>query len=267
MILRWPGSDPRPIYLGMLLQQLHLQPVAVLEFLTAMMDYVVARGSVLATRIEGWGSIGDLSLAPPHCQQLAVEPPPPRPRVHRSCNPNPRTPAQPPKQHPNPNPNPNAPPKREPKSAPKPPPKKGTGSRGSPIARSRPATPQRNPSRGPPPTPRRSRSPSPAPRPRSPPNPLARLPRDPRPPQPKSKAKPKARGGGVQIQSGGASVCRFSGQWGVGDRAGQRGPCRGWPPRGWGDVDLLPQTPRTLRHPESVRFGKPGRTRRSSSPR
>ena len=40
------------------------------------------------------------------------------PRVHRPCNPNPRTPAQPPKQHPNPNPNPNAHPKRQPKSAP-----------------------------------------------------------------------------------------------------------------------------------------------------
>ena len=77
VILRWPGSDPRPIYLGTLLQQLHLQPVAVLEFLTAMMDYVAARGSVLATRIEGWGSIGDMSLAPPHCQQVAAEAPAP----------------------------------------------------------------------------------------------------------------------------------------------------------------------------------------------
>ena len=92
VILHWPRSDPRPIYLGPLLQQLHLQPVAVLAFLTAMMDYVEARGSVLATRIEGWGSIGDLSPAPPHCQQVAAEPPP-RPRVHRPCNPNPRTPA------------------------------------------------------------------------------------------------------------------------------------------------------------------------------
>ena len=74
VILRWPGSDPRPIYLGTLLQQLHLQPVAVLEFLTAMMDCVAARGSVLATRIEGWGSIGDMSPAPPHCQKVSFCP-------------------------------------------------------------------------------------------------------------------------------------------------------------------------------------------------
>ena len=72
VILRWPRSDPRPIYLGTLLQQLHLQPVAVMEFLTAMMDHVAARGSVLATCIEGWGSIGDMSPAPPHCQQVAA---------------------------------------------------------------------------------------------------------------------------------------------------------------------------------------------------
>ena len=178
--------------------------------------------------------------------------PPPRPHVHRPCNPNPRTSAQPPKQHPNPKPNPNAPPSGNLRAPPNHPPKKGRGSRGSPPARSRPATPQRTPPRGPPPTPRRSRSPNPAPRPRSPPNPLARLPREPRPPNPSQRPSQRQDGGGMQIQSGGASVCRFSGQWGVGDRAGQRGPCRAWPPRDRGDMDLLPQRPRTLRHPESV---------------
>ena len=104
MILRWPGSNPRPIYLGMLLQQLHLQPVAVLEFRTAMMDYVAARGSVLATRIEGWGSIGDMSPAPPHCQQVAAEAPAPP-----TCAP----PVQP--QPPNPHPAPHPAPKPKPK--------------------------------------------------------------------------------------------------------------------------------------------------------
>ena len=104
VILRWPGSDPLPIYLGTLLQQLHLRPVAVLKFLTAMMDYVAARGSVLATRIEGWGSIGDMSPAPPHCQQVAAEAPAPP-----ACAP----PVQP--QPPNPHPAPQTAPKPKPK--------------------------------------------------------------------------------------------------------------------------------------------------------
>ena len=196
VILRWLGNDPRPIYLGTLLQQLDLHPVAVLDFLTAMTDYVEGRGSVLEARIEGWGSIGDLTPAPPRCQQVAAQPLP-CPRV-RPCNPNPRTPAQPPKQHPNPNPNPNAPPSGNPRAPPHHPPKKGRGSRGSPPARSRPATPQRNPPRGPPPTPRCSRSPSPAPRPRSPPppNPLTRLPREPPPPNPNPSRRPSQRQGG-----------------------------------------------------------------------
>ena len=77
------------------------------------------------------------------------------------------------------------PPSGNPRAPPNQPPKKGRGSRGSPPARSRLATPQRTPPRGPPPTPRRSSSLSPAPRPRSPPNPLARLPREPRPPNPR----------------------------------------------------------------------------------
>ena len=98
VILGWPRSDPRPIYLGALLQQLHLQPVAVLKFLTAMTDYMASRGSVLETRIEGWGSIGDLSPAPPHRQQVAAEPPPPPPT--RVCTaratPTPETPPSPP---------------------------------------------------------------------------------------------------------------------------------------------------------------------------
>ena len=220
VILRWPGSDPRPIYLATLLQQLHLQPFAVLEFLTAMMDYVAACGSILATHIQGWGSIGDQSPAPPHCQQVGAEAPP-RLREHRPCNANPRTPAQSPKQQPNQNLDPNAPPSGNPRAPPEQPPKKGRGSRGSPPARSRPATPQWTPPRGPPPTPRCSRSPSPGPRPRSPPNPLARLPREPRPPPqplPKSKAKPKARGGGGCKYKAGEQVYvvfRGNGEWGV----------------------------------------------------
>ena len=55
----------------------------------------------------------------------------------------------------------------------------------------------------------------------------------------------------MQIQSGGASVCHFSGQWGVGDRAGQRGPCRGWPPRGWGDVHSFPKDPELFAIPRA----------------
>ena len=62
------------------------------------MDYVAARGIVLATRIEGGGSIGDLSPAPPHCQQVAAEPPPPPPA--RVCTaraiPTPEPPPSPP---------------------------------------------------------------------------------------------------------------------------------------------------------------------------
>ena len=217
VILRCPGL----IYLGTLLQQLHLQPVAVLEFPTAMMDYVAARGSVLATRIEGWGSIGNLSPTPPQCQQVAAEAPP-RLRVHRPCNSNPRTPAQPPKQHPNPNPNPNAPPRGNPRAPPNHPPRKGRGSRGSPPARSRPATPERTPPRGPPPTPRCSRSPSPAPRPRSPPtpNPLARLPRELRPPPPtptQVKGQAKGKRGGCKYKAGEQVyvVFRDNGEWGI----------------------------------------------------
>ena len=138
-------------------------------------------------------------------------PRPARARVHRPCNPIPGTPTQPPKQHPNPNANPNAPPSGNPRAPPNQPPKKGRGSRGSPPARSRPATPQRTPPRGPPPTPRRSRSPSPAPRPRSPPNPLARLPREPRPPNPRpSPPNPNPRPSQRQEGGGGANTKRGS---------------------------------------------------------
>ena len=236
VILRWLGSDPRPIYLGTLLQQLHLQPVAVLEFLTAMMDYVAARGSILATRIEGWGSIGDMSPAPPHCQQVAAEAPAP-PACAPPVQPQPPNPHPAPQTAPKPEPKPQRPPKREPKSAPKPTLKKGRGSWGSPPRRSRPGTPQRTPPRGPPPTPRRSRSPNPAPRPRSPPTPLARLPREPRPPNPRpSPPNPNPRpsqrqeGGVVQIQSGGASLCRVrdNGQWGI--EQGKEALAAGGPP-------------------------------------
>ena len=129
------------------------------------------------------------------------------PRPARLCTaratPSPEPPPSPPKQHPNSNPNPNAPPSGNPRAPHNQPLKKGRGSRGSPPARSRPATPQRTPPRGPPPTPRRSRSPSPAHRPRSPPNPPpqgskeSRTPPNPRPipPKPQPKAKPKAGGG------------------------------------------------------------------------
>ena len=124
VILRWPGRDPRPIYLGTLLQQLHLHPVAVLEFLTAMTDYVAGGGSVLETRIEGWGSIGDLSPAPPHCQQVAVEAPPPARVWTARATPTPEPPPPAPQTTPKPKPKPQRPPKRQPKSAPNPPPKK-----------------------------------------------------------------------------------------------------------------------------------------------
>ena len=179
MIIRWPGSDPRPIYLGTLLRQLHLQPVAVLEFLTAMTDYVAARGSVLATRIEGWGSIGDLSPAPPHCQQVAAQAPP----LARVCTARSTPAPEPPPSSPNSTQTqtqtPTPPPSGNPRAPPNHPPKKRKRLPEESSSEESSATPQRTPPRGPPPTPQCPRSPSPAPRPRSPPppNPLARLPR------------------------------------------------------------------------------------------
>ena len=200
-------------------------------------------------------------------------PPPPRPRVHRPCNANPRTPAQPPKKHPNPNPNPKAPPSGNPRAPPNHPSKKGRGSRGSPPARSRPATPQRTPPRGPPPTPWRSRIASPAPRPRSPPKPLARLPREPRPPNPRpSPPNPNPRpsqrqeGGGCKYKAGEQVyvVFRDNGQWGMeqGKEAFPRVAPPGWGRRG----SPSPKTPESSPSRER-RFEKPRRRRRSSSPR
>ena len=53
LIMRWPGCDPRPVYITALLQQLHLQPTAALEVRTALADHLAGRSSVLKTQVEG----------------------------------------------------------------------------------------------------------------------------------------------------------------------------------------------------------------------
>ena len=56
-LTRWPGCDPRPIYVTALLQQLHLQPIAALEVLTVLTDHLAARTtSSLAPR----GRLGEV---------------------------------------------------------------------------------------------------------------------------------------------------------------------------------------------------------------
>ena len=179
-----------------------LEPVAVLEFLTATMDYLAARGSVLATRIEGWGSIGNMSPAPPHCQQVAAEAPAP-PACAPPVQPQPPNLHPAPQTAPKPKPKPQRPPKREPKSAPKPAPQKrkrlpgessseesssdsstdsssGSTTDSSAFEEPQPRPPAKEPTKPPRKAPKRA----------APPQPKAQ------PPQPKPKAKPKARGGG-----------------------------------------------------------------------
>ena len=63
LIMRWPGCDPRPIHVISLLQQLHLQPIAALEVMTALDDHLAGPSSDLEMQVEGWGSIDDLCPA------------------------------------------------------------------------------------------------------------------------------------------------------------------------------------------------------------
>ena len=82
-MMRWPGRDPRPNYASALLQQLHLQPIAALEVLTALADHLTGRSSVVEIQVEGWGSIDSLSPAPLTARNSQspsrAPPPPPRP--------------------------------------------------------------------------------------------------------------------------------------------------------------------------------------------
>ena len=73
------GIDPRPVYVTFLPQQLHLQPIAALDVLTALAAHLAGRSSFLETQVEEWSSIDDLSPAPAHRQQLVSPPPPPPP--------------------------------------------------------------------------------------------------------------------------------------------------------------------------------------------
>ena len=184
--------------------------------------------------------------------------PPPPPACAPPVQPQPPNPHPASQTAPKPKPKRQRPPKREPKSAPKPALQKRKrlpgessseesssdsstdSSSGSTTDSSAFEEPQPRPSAKEPTKPPRK-----APKRAAPPQPKAQ------PPQPQPKAKPKARGGGVQIQSGGASVCSFSGQWAVEDRAGQRGPCRGCPP-GVGETSIaFPKDPELFATPRA----------------
>ena len=52
-IMRWPGCDPRPNYVTVLLQLLHLQPIAALEVFMALADHLAGRSSVLEMQVDG----------------------------------------------------------------------------------------------------------------------------------------------------------------------------------------------------------------------
>ena len=46
LIMRWPACYPQPVYVTALLQQLHLQPIAPLEIVTALTDHLAGRSRV-----------------------------------------------------------------------------------------------------------------------------------------------------------------------------------------------------------------------------
>ena len=271
VILRWPGSDPRPIYLGTLLQRLHVQPVAVLQFLTAMMDYVAARGSILATRIEGWGSIGDLSPAPPHCQQVAAEPPPPPPPACAPLvQPQPPNPRPAPQTAPKPKPKPQRPPKREPKSAPKPPPPKKKRLLGESSSEESSSDSSTDSSSGSTTDSSVFEEPQPRPPAKEPTKPPRKAPKRAAPPPPtptqvKGQAKGKrGRGCKYKAREQVYVVFRDNGEWGI--EQGKQALAAGGPP-GVGETWIsLPKYPKLFAIPRA-RFGKPRRRRINSSPR
>ena len=152
-----------------------------------------------------------------HCQKVAAEPPPPPPACAPPVQPQPPNPRLAPQTAPKPKPKPQRPPKREPKSAPKPPPQKRKRLPEESSSEESSSDSSTDSSSGSTTDSSAFGEPQPRPPAKEPTKPPRKAPKRAAPPQPKSKAKPKARGGGVQIQSGGASVCSFLGQWGVGD--------------------------------------------------